>query len=241
MMSELQSATCPVCHKELPAADLAFCPYCGSALHRQVEETPAEVRALLQKVEDAEDPVKKHKLLMEGREKYPDCLPIETEILFLGRLHERNPKKFDLSVIKCYLWHFYLTPGEFTEEKADAMRAELVAGEQLQRCLALAQDPDAYMRKYLERLAKEFIDLFLRGSNRYNRSLFGFKMESRYSKFLASPAANVMAHIYSDEKLEGNMRITCYDAFYRAFEADLRDTQFLDGHLEEMGLPKPIL
>lgn len=239
-MSEMMVTNCPFCHKELPVADAAFCPYCGAVLNKKEEVALPEVRTLLDRVAETDDPVKKHNLLLEGREKFPNNLDIEREILFLGRLHERSPKKFDLTVIKCYLWQLYLTPGEFKKEQQDAMRDELVAGEQLKRCLELSPDPDAFMRDYLERLSREFVNIFLRGSTHYTRSFFGFKMESRFTKYLADPAAAVMRNIYSDEALENHMRITCYDAFYRGFAAEMSDTRYLDQNLEEMGLPRPI-
>ena len=117
--------------------------------------------------------VKKHKLLLEAQEQYPDCLEVAQELLFLGRLYERSPRKLDFSVIKCHLLHFYLTPDDFSAAQQQQMRTELFEHPDLRRCQELAPDADAFTRKYLERLSRDFINVFLRGSNRYMHSFFG--------------------------------------------------------------------
>ena len=43
----------------------------------------------------------------------------------------------------------------FTADQRDAMREELIAHPQLIRCMELAPDADAYMRRYLEKLGVE--------------------------------------------------------------------------------------
>ena len=52
---------------------------------------------------------------------FPNCLPIEEELLFLGRLHERDGKNPTFDVIKCFLLHPYLTPKEFTAAKSGTL------------------------------------------------------------------------------------------------------------------------
>ena len=123
---------CPSCRRELPVADGTFCPYCGAALAKG-DELPEPVRAALDAAGKENDPVKKYRLLCDAREAFPNCLPIEEELLFLGRLHERDGKNPTFDVIKCFLLHPYLTPKEFTPQKRDAMRQELFHHEQLER------------------------------------------------------------------------------------------------------------
>ena len=108
---------CPSCRRELPVADGIFCPYCGAALAKG-DELPEPVRAALDAAGKENDPVKKYRLLCDAREAFPNCLPIEEELLFLGRLHERDGKNPTFDVIKCFLLHPYLTPKEFTPPKA---------------------------------------------------------------------------------------------------------------------------
>ena len=89
-------AACPRCGKTLEVAGAAFCPHCGSPVAAaQAAPVPEGALALLEKAERQADPVKKHKLLLEAQAQYPDCLEVAQELLFLGRLHERSPKKLD--------------------------------------------------------------------------------------------------------------------------------------------------
>ena len=92
---------CPRCHKEVPTADAVFCPFCGAPVSVQKNVMPEELKKLLQKADKMEDPVKKHKLIEEAIAQYPDSLEIAEEKLYLGRLHERNARTMDFSVIKC--------------------------------------------------------------------------------------------------------------------------------------------
>jgi len=231
---------CPVCHRDLPVSDAAFCPYCGAALAKTEQAVPEEVRKLLSEVEKQKDPVKKHQLLTEAENRYPDSLEIAQEILFLGRLHERSAKKLDFSVIKCYLWHMYLTPENFSVAQKAVMREELVAHPQLQRCLALAPDADDFMRRYLRRLASEFVTVFLLGSTHYTKTVFGFRVDNRMGRVLAEPAAKMLCGISEDEQLEAQQRVLLYEALYRAFVTETGgESRWVDELLEKKGYPVP--
>lgn len=232
--------TCPVCCRQLNVADAAFCPYCGAAVQTEKKPVPQEVRKLLEQLEKQKDPVRKHAMLMEAEKQYPDSLEIAEEILFLGRLHERSAKKLDFSVIKCYLWHMYLTPEHFSAEQKNAMREELINHPHLQRCLTLAPDADAFMHRYLNRLASEFVGLFLMGSNYYTRSLFGFRLDNRMGRVLAEPAAQALCAIRADDQLDARHRALLYEAFYRAFVTETGgESKWVDVLLEKKGYPIP--
>lgn len=232
---------CPVCYRELPAADAAFCSYCGAALQTEKRIVPDAVKKLLRELEREKDPVKKHAVLTAAEKQHPDSLEIAEEILFLGRLYERSPKKLDYSVIKCYLWQLYLTPDAFDAEQQNAMRAELVSHPHLMRCIRLAPDGDAFMRRYLTRLAGEFVRIFLMGSNHYTKSWFGFRLDSRMGRVLAEPAANMLCAIRADEQLDPQTRALCYDALYRAFVTETGgESRWVDELLEKKGYPIPV-
>lgn len=231
---------CPACCRELPVSDAAFCPYCGKALQKAQREVPQEVKKLLSEVEKQKDPVKKHKMLTEAEQRFPDSLEIAEEILFLGRLYERSPKKLDYAVIKCYLWQMYLTPQDFSDEKKNAMREELIRHPHLMRCLALAPDKDAFLRRYLRRLAGEFVHVFLMGSTHYTRTVFGFRVDSRMGRVLAEPAADMLCAIRRDEALAPAERAMLYDAFYSAFVTETGgESRWVDALLEKKGYPVP--
>jgi len=232
---------CPRCHKTVQTADAAFCPFCGAPISQPQHTLSDEVKKILAKAEKISDPVKKHALLIEAEKQYPDVLEIAEELLFLGRLHERSPRKLDFSVIKCYLWHMYLTPREFSEEQKNAMREELIAHPQLLKCLSLAADRESYMRRYLEKLGADFVSLFMKSSNRYNQTIFGFRFGGRMDKVLAEPMAFMMDNIRKDMELEESQREMVYDAIYRAFQMETGgDTRWLDEQLEKRGCSVPV-
>lgn len=236
-----ERSTCPRCYKTIQAADAAFCAYCGAPLRVQGDDLSPELRQLLRKIDQEKDPAKKHALLLNAQQAYPDCLIVEEELLYLGRLYERSPKKLDFSIIKCYLWHMYLTPEDFTDAKKQEMREELLCHPQLLRCIALSDDPDNYLRRYLERLGREFVAVFLKGSNYYTRSFMGFRLDSRMEKVLAEPLVKMLANIRRDRELSGEHRDMMYDALYRAFLSETGgDAKWVDAELAEMGCPIPV-
>ena len=236
-----QGSTCPRCHKTAQSADAAFCAYCGAPLRTEADELSPEIRAFLKRADQEKDPAKKHRMLLDAQKAHPDCLPIEEELLYLGRLHERSPKKLDFSIIKCYLWHLYLTPEVFTEAKKQEMRKELLAHPQLLRCMALSGDADSYLRRYLERLGREFVALFLKGSNYYTHSFMGFRLDNRMEKVLAEPLAKMLVHIRRDQELSAEHRDMMYDALYRAFLSETGgDSKWVDTELDELGCPIPV-
>lgn len=237
----MSSPVCPRCHKPAQVADTAFCAYCGAPMRAmQQSSMPDEAREMLRQAEKTKDPVEKRRLLLQAQEQFPDCLEIAEAILFLGRLYERNPRKLDFSVIKCYLWHMYLTPREFSEEQKSAMRTELFEHPDLLRCQQLSTDADLFTRLYLEKLGREFVNLFLKSSNHYTRTMFGFRLDNRMSRVLAEPAAQMMYAIHTDTQLDGDRRDLLYDALYRAFLSETGgESRYVDEKLAAAHLPIP--
>ena len=120
------------------------------------------------------------------------------------------------------------------------MRTELFDHPDLRRCQELAPDPDAFTRKYLERLCRDFINVFLRGSNRYMHSFFGFRLDGRIAKVLASPLERMLSRVHGDTDLDFEQRSMLYDALYRAFLLETgNDAKWLDALLAGEGLPIP--
>ena len=232
---------CPRCQKTAQTADAAFCAYCGAPMRAmQQSAMPHEARIMLRKAEETKDPVKKHDLLLRAQAAYPDCLEIAEALLFLGRLYERDPRKLDFSVIKCYLWHMYLTPRAFSDEQKSAMRTELFEHPDLLRCQQLSTDAELFTRLYLEKLGREFVNLFLKSSNHYTRTMFGFRLDNRMSRVLAEPVAGMMYAIHTDLQLDGERRALLYDALYRAFLSETGgESRYVDEKLEAAHLPVP--
>ncbi len=197
----------------------------------------ADARALLKRAKAQDDPVKKHALLTQAEALAPDSLEIAEELLFLGRLYERDARKLDYSVIKCYLLNLYLNPRDYAPDQAESVRAELFGHSRLLRCQALSDDPDAYLRKYLTRLSTEFIDLFLHGSSRYMRRFFGFTSENNAPKYLAVPACDMLAAMRADPALSPERKALLTRCFYGAFATYVSGkTDALDQRLADAGL-----
>lgn len=231
---------CPACGRKMQVEGAAFCPYCGAALPHDKTQLPQGAAQALSEADKLSDPVKKHALLLQAERDYPDCLEIAEALLFLGRLHERSSRALDYSVIKCYLWQLFLTPEDFSAELKQAMRTEFFHHPQLERCQQLAPDADAYTRRYLKRLACEFISLFLKGSSYYTRSFFGFRFDNRMSRVLAQPAARILAAIRQDLQLEAQERLMLSEAFYSAFLTETGgEPQWIDEALQKLDCPVP--
>ena len=235
-MSEMQ---CPQCGRTLTVeTGAAFCPYCGGSLQAPAAKPEnTAVQALLTRAEAADDPVKKHALLTEALALDPESLAVAEELLYLGRLYERNPHAADFSVIKCYLLNPYLEPTAVSPEKRDAMRRELFDHPDLDRCLRLCGDRTAFLTRYLTRLSAQYIDLFLHGSSQHMHRFFGFSMDSRAPKLLAVPAARMLAAMRDDGALTPEQRSLLMHAFYAAFNTQLNgDVQWLRQEMQARGV-----
>jgi len=235
----MKERLCPRCGKTLPAdSDAAFCQYCGAPVgHADGREEKEAVQALLTQANKQTDPVKKHDLLLKALQEDPQSLSAAEELLLLGRLHERSPRKLDFSVIKSFLLNAYLEPEEFATVTRQAMRREIFNHPDLARCLALTEDENAFLTRYLTRLSNQFIELFLRGSSRYMRRFFGMGLESRAPKLLAPPAAKLINEVRADQELTAEQRSLLTHAFYNAFSSQMGgDTQWLDQAMAERGI-----
>ena len=237
----MRETSCPHCGKSLETLpEVAFCPFCGGALtyaSGQSEQEPQEVFVLIEQAEAERDPRKRYAMLTAAEENYPQSLAVAQSLLFLGRLHERGGKNVDFSVIKCYLFMPYLEPEKFSEQEKDRFRKELFIHPQLDKCLSLCEDRDAFLRMYLLRLEGDFIQLFLRGDSRYMRRIFGFGVDGRAAKLLANPVANMLSNICVDDKLSEAQREMLVRTLYQAFSKDVAgETQWLDARLKEEGI-----
>lgn len=222
---------CPKCRQPIGAAQqAAFCPFCG-------ERLPVKGGPDLSAVRGEADPVKKHDLLLKLLLENPDSLEVAEEILYLGRLYQRGKKGLDYSVIKCYMLNVYLEPAEMQKDRREALRQEIFRHPDLDRCLSLVEDKEAFLRRYLEHLAQEFIRLFLKGSTKYMRSFFGYTNLAKAPKYLAQPTAGMMRSMLRDETLTEAQRALLTQALYAAFAREMNgETRYLDELLQTYNL-----
>ena len=216
----MQNLICPRCRREIVQPQAAFCPFCGARLSAESDATPPEAAALLEKASQQSNNRKKLALLQKAREQFPDCLAVEEEWLFQGKLPQTAAAALDYSGIKCHLLHLYLTPDEFDAQQQSSMRQELFQDPQLLRCLSLSDSPEVFTAHYLERLCREFIQIFLFGSNRYMPRLLGFQLERNAAKVLAKPVAGMLRAMAADEALTQPQRADLQSAMEAAFCAE---------------------
>ena len=230
---------CPHCGHALgTGTGASFCQFCGGALVKsQPAPMDAALQKLLQQAETESDAKRKHEMLTRALAAYPDSLAVAEELLFMGRLYERNARNLDFSVIKSYLLNLYLEPDAIAPEKQAGMRRELFDHPDLERCLALCEDRGTFMHHYLKRLSSEFISLFLQGSSQYMHRWFGISVDSRAPKLLAVPAAKMIAGMTTDEQLTAEQRGQLVSAFYAAFAVQYNgETSWLQKELAERNI-----
>ena len=235
------NAVCPICGQAIALAEPIpsglKCPACEAKLTIRVTGKaahlfPADTEGMDEKdvlaLAAEKDPVKKHAALTVILKERPDSLAARYALLMHGRLHERNPKKLDFSIIKCYLLHPYEEPHTHTKAERMAFSREIFEHPDLTACLSLSADPDAFLQKYLRDLCRTYIDLFLLGSSKYNGSILGLIRVVREEKVIASPVARMSLAIEADDHLTSEERALLCRALYDAFKDRFGDTSHLD-------------
>ncbi len=226
---------CNQCGKTVEGEGMAFCPYCGAKLEAA---QPSALRS-----EEGEKWVRKalavssyperKKILLEGKKACPDSLEIAWEMLFVG---ENPPKKgwgIDFSIIKSWILEIYWQPKQFSAERKDQMRSKLFDDPELQQTLNRFEHPEDKQREYLQRLCREYVELFLEGSNQVMGNVFGFRTERNKEKKLAGPVAQMIDRIKADEKLSPEQREQLWKAMYQAYASRAGgSTQYLDERLD---------
>ncbi len=215
------SILCANCGKTIEGEDIVFCPYCGMKLKTENNPKPRneEAEKWISKALAVSSYPERRKILQKGLEACPDSREIAWELLFIGEPETKRMKGIDFSVIKSWILEIYLKPGDFSEEKRDRMRAQLFDAPEVTRTLAQFEHPEAKQQEYLQRLCREYVELFLEGSNLVMGNIFGFHIERNKEKKLAAPVAEMISRIRADEKLLPEQREQLWKAMYQAYGA----------------------
>lgn len=164
-----------------------------------------------------EDPVLIHEALTRAEALAPENLEVQLKLLLLGRLHERNPKRFDFHVIKSYLLHAFEHPEAHSEEERKRMIREIFDHDRLKRCLSLAEDPEGFLREYLLALSRDYMRLFVGGDNSHVPRIFGFTFKGSLARYLAVPTRDIIDGIFSSPLLNEEEARALGRAFYRSY------------------------
>ena len=210
---------CEKCGKTIEVEGVAFCPYCGTklAVNNPPEERNEAAERWIREAQAMTSYPKRKEILLKGQQACPDSREIAWELLFIGKPEEKRPKAIDYSIIKSWILEIYWNPGSFSEERKDRFRAQLFDDPELVRTLQMFPDPEKKQREYLERLCKEYVELFLEGNNQVMGGIFGFRLERNKDKRIAVPVAQMIANIRADEKLLPEQREQLWKILYQAY------------------------
>ena len=210
---------CSQCGKTVEGEGMAFCPYCGAKLAAEnaPETRNEEAEKWIRKALAVNSYPERKQILQKGLEACPDSREIAWEMLFVGEPETKRTKGIDFSIIKSWILEIYLKPGEFSEEKRNRMRSQFFDDPELVRTLNLFDNPEDKQREYLQRICREYVELFLEGSNLVIGNIFGFRMERNKEKKLAVPVAQMIDRIRADEKLLPEQREQLWKALYQAY------------------------
>ena len=210
---------CNQCGKTIEVEGVSFCPYCGSKLTADIapEVPDEEAMKWVRKALAAPNFPKRKGILLKGQQACPDSREIAWELLFIGKPEAKRPKTIDFSIIKSWILEIYWNPGKFSAERKDRLRGQLFDDPELVRTLQMFPDPEKKQREYLERLCKEYVELFLEGNNQVMGGIFGFRLERNKDKRIAVPVAQMITNIRADEKLLPEQREQLWKILYQAY------------------------
>ncbi len=178
------------------------------------------------------NPVKKKSILDQAASLYPDDLAVQEELLHLGRLWQRDPRHLDYHIIKCYLLHVFEEPASETPDMRRQMLTELTEDPQLLRCRAMAgEGEEAFLRRYVTRMCRDYVKLFLVSSNSKNGTIMGLRIFP-LEKCLAKPVAT-MLHNMEDASLPAPFDTLFPECLLDVFRADIGNDTHLMAALEE--------
>lgn len=211
---------CKQCGKEIQGEGMSFCPYCGARLAAAEERpVPEEVAEWIRKAMKVTSLPERKTILEKAKKACPDAPEIDWELLFIGTPDPKPPKgRIDFSIIKSWLLQIYRKPGDFSKDQRDAMRQELFDGPQLQAVLAVSADPEGKMKEYLERLCREYIDIFLKEDNQLMGNLFGLRLRRNQEKVLEGAVSDMIRMIEADDKLTDQRKQLLTEALVQALK-----------------------
>lgn len=184
---------------------------------------------LLHEAKSSDDPVYAYACLKRAETLDPDNLEVQRAMLMLGRLHERGRNPADFSAIKSYLLHSFEHPEKYAEAELKAAADQLFGDPRLLRCLTLAPDPNAFLEKYLDDLAEEYMRIFIAGDSSHAPRVFGMSIKAQLHSYLARPTAELISNTLLSPYLSLEQQRLVSRAVYRAFSRQMGgETKALD-------------
>ncbi|MCL1965512.1 MAG: hypothetical protein FWF69_10735 [Firmicutes bacterium] len=188
------------------------CPFCGKPFAE--EPDPMALSPLDERLLKERSPQKKYRMIQEALSAAPNDFSANRALLFHGRLHEpMRGNGVDFSIIKSHLFSVFEKPEAYGNAALEAKYDELLRGPQLQKTMSLAPDAEKFFEAYLRRLAREYIDLFIRGASRNNQSVFGFALrDDSVARKCVAPVRRMLRSIRASERLDDQTKLLLLDA-----------------------------
>lgn len=184
---------------------------------------------LLHEAKVSHDPVYAHACLLRAEIMAPESLEVQLALLLLGRLHERENKPADYSLIKSYLFNGFEHPEKYREEELKLQANELFNDKRLQYCLSLSENKEAFLERYLKELSEEYMHIFVKGESSHAPKIFGFSVKSQMQSYYALPAADIIRNALSSPFLNEAQQRLVARSFYKAFQSQMNsETKDLD-------------
>ncbi|MDR3051118.1 MAG: hypothetical protein LBU67_05300 [Oscillospiraceae bacterium] len=209
----------------------------GSKAEAGIARAPEnpQVAELLRRADAEQSPAKRYALYQQALALDGDSLAANLALLHHGRLHEGIRHPNDYGIFKAYLFHIYEQPGDYTPQARQDKAREFFDHPLLQKALSLSADADATLDAYLHRLAREYVQLFLRGRNAISHHIFGFSRgEQDVARTCASIVAAMLDRIAQDDCLTPDERTRLAAALRAVFCAEFSAG---DAALQNAGAP----
>lgn len=188
---------------------------------------------LLHAAKTSDDPLFAHACLQRAEVLAPDSLDVQRALLLHGRLHERDRRQADYSIIKSWLLHALEHPEKHSEEEQRRMTRELFDEKRLQDCLRMADNPEAFLEGYLAALCDEYMRIFIAGEASHAPRVFGFSAKASLHKYLATPVSDMIHNVYMSpflsEAEQGRLARCVYRSFYRYVSGEVKELDTLLG------------
>ena len=208
--------TCPKCGKETVYEGEnrpMFCMHCGAAFAQE---------DLLTRAKAESDYSKKYALLMQARAEKNNDYEIEMEILLLGRLYERGGKP-DFYRIPFWPLMALEEPKEFSRAERKKMLTSFFENPAIPAVKALAPSEEAFWQTYLQRMARAYVDMFIRSSNS-NAMFLGFRRSEKDTmRRSMACVARLMRAVEESELVPPQLKEILFRAVYDGALAEFPD------------------
>ncbi len=220
----MQSVKCVKCGREtLYERDIPrYCAHCAGELRAPGADENGEKRALLDRAHSEEDTSLRYSILLEAREKFPNDIDVEREILYLGRLYERGGRP-DFYRIPYWPLNALENPNDYSPKDRRKMLSSFFDNPELERVMSLSNDKDAFLSEYMLHMAREYVGMFMKCASS-NSLLFGFRRrQGEVMKRCSACMTRMLQNAEASELVPEGVKQTLVKSLWHAFILEFPD------------------